>query len=191
QNRSRDHLRQRIRRAGCELKNEIAQIRTKTRTAGRPMKLSTDRILTTHVGSLPRPDDLFEMMLARMDGEPVDEAAFAERGRKAVADSVREQAALGLDIVSDGEMGRPSFITYAAQRLDGLEKREGTRPSPFSNTRETRDFPEYYQSAVAEQVSSRRRRALMVCAGPIKYKGHAQIKAELETLKAALHCVNA
>ncbi len=88
-------------------------------------------------------------------------------------------------------MGKPSFITYAAQRLDGLEKREGVRPSPFSNTRETKDFPEYYQSAVAEQVSARRRRALMVCAGPIKYKGHAQIKAELETLKSALHGVKA
>jgi 5-methyltetrahydropteroyltriglutamate--homocysteine methyltransferase len=155
------------------------------------MKLSTDRILTTHVGSLPRPDDLFEMMLARMDGTPVDDTAFTDRVRKAVADSVREQAAVGLDVVSDGEMGKPSFITYAAQRLDGLEKREGTRPSPFSDTRETRDFPAYYQSAIAEQVSARRRRALMVCAGPVKYKGHAQIKAELETLKSALSGVQA
>ena len=66
-----------------------------------------------------------------------------------------------------------------------------TRPSPFSNTRETRDFPEYYQSAVAEQVSARRRRARMVCAGPIKYKGHAQLKADLDNLKSALKGVNA
>jgi 5-methyltetrahydropteroyltriglutamate--homocysteine methyltransferase len=155
------------------------------------MKRSTDRILTTHVGSLPRPDDLFEMMLARMDGKPVDEAAYAARVRGAVADSVKQQVTTGLDVVSDGEMGKPSFITYAAQRLDGLEKREGTRPSPFSNTRETRDFPEYYQSAVADQVSARRRRALMVCAGPIKYKGQGQLKSELEVLKAALKDVNA
>jgi 5-methyltetrahydropteroyltriglutamate--homocysteine methyltransferase len=150
------------------------------------MKLSTDRILTTHVGSLPRPDELFELMLDRMDGKPVDEKAYAERVRKAVADSVKQQTGAGLDVVSDGEMGKPSFITYAAQRLDGLEKREGNRPSPFSDTRETRDFPEYYQSAVAEQVSARRRRARMVCAGPIKYKGHAQLKTDLEDLKAAL-----
>ena len=95
------------------------------------MKPSTDRILTTHVGSLPRPDDLFEMMLDRMDGKPVDEKAYAARVRKAVADSVRQQVDAGLDVVSDGEMGKPSFITYAAQRLDGLEKREGARPSPF------------------------------------------------------------
>src|SRR5262245_47476062 len=124
------------------------------------MELSTDRILTTHVGSLPRPDDLFELMLARMDGKAVDEKAYAERVRTAVRDSVREQVAAGLDVVNDGEMGKPSFITYAAARLDGLEKREGNRPSPFANTRETQDFPEYYQSAVAEQVSARRRRAL-------------------------------
>jgi 5-methyltetrahydropteroyltriglutamate--homocysteine methyltransferase len=155
------------------------------------MQLSTDRILTTHVGSLPRPDDLFEMMLAKMDGEPVDETAYAERVQRAVADIVKQQVATGLDVVNDGEMGKPSFITYATQRLAGLEKREGTRPSPFSNTRETRDFPEYYQSTVAEQVGARRRRALMVCTGPIKYKGRDALKFDLEALKAALGGVDA
>jgi len=155
------------------------------------MKLSTDRILTTHVGSLPRPDDLFDLMLDRMDGKPVDDKAYAERVREAVDASVRQQVGAGLDVVSDGEMGKPSFITYAAQRLDGLEKRDGDRPSPFANTRETRDFPEYYQSTVAEQVSARRRRARMVCAGPIKYKGHAQLKADLDNLKTALQGVKA
>jgi len=155
------------------------------------MKISTDRILTTHVGSLPRPDDLFELMSARMDGKPVDEKVYSERVRKAVADSVREQVEVGLDVVNDGEMGKPSFITYAAGRLDGLEKREGSRPSPFANSRETKAFPEYYQSAMAEQVSARRKRALMVCTGPIRYKGQAQLKAELDALKSALSQVNA
>jgi 5-methyltetrahydropteroyltriglutamate--homocysteine methyltransferase len=150
------------------------------------MKRSTDRILTTHVGSLPRPDDLFEMMLARMDGKPVDEKAYAARVQRAVTDCVRRQVDVGLDVVNDGEMGKPSFITYAAARLDGLEKREGSRPSPFANTRETADFPEYYQSALAEQVSARRRRALTVCTGPVKYKGHAALKSDLDMLKAAL-----
>ena len=155
------------------------------------MQRSSERILTTHVGSLPRPDDLFELMLARMDGNAIDEQAYAERVRSAVRDCVRQQVDAGLDVVSDGEMGKPSFITYAASRLSGLEKREGFRPSPFANTRETHDFPEYYKSAVAEQVSARRRRALMVCAGPIAYKGHAALKADLETLKAALVGVGA
>jgi 5-methyltetrahydropteroyltriglutamate--homocysteine methyltransferase len=155
------------------------------------MKLSVDRILTTHVGSLPRPDDLFDMMLARLDGNAVDEKAYAARVQRAVTASVKQQVDAGLDVVSDGEMGKPSFITYAAQRLGGLEKREGTRPSPFSNTRETKDFPEYYQSAVAEQVSARRRRALMVCSGPIAYKGHDQLKSDLAGLKLALQGVSA
>jgi len=155
------------------------------------MKLSVDRILTTHVGSLPRPDDLFEMMLQKLDGKPVDERAYAERLQRAVSDSVRQQVGAGLDVVSDGEMGKPSFITYATQRLSGLETRQGVRPSPFSNTRETKDFPEYYQSTVAEQVSARRRRALMVCTGPITYKGHDQLKSDLEILKTAMKGVKA
>ena len=155
------------------------------------MKHSVDRILTTHVGSLPRPDDLFEMMLARMDGKAVDEKAYTERVREAVRESVKQQTAVGLDVVSDGEMGKPSFITYAAQRLAGLEQRAGNRPSPFANTRETRDFPEYYQSAAAEQVSARRRRALMICTGPIAYKGHDVLRSELQILKSALKGVDA
>jgi 5-methyltetrahydropteroyltriglutamate--homocysteine methyltransferase len=155
------------------------------------MKHSVDRILTTHVGSLPRPDDLFEMMLARMDGKAVDEKAYTERVREAVRESVKQQTAVGLDVVSDGEMGKPSFITYAAQRLAGLEQRAGNRPSPFANTRETRDFPEYYESAAAEQVSARRRRALMICTGPIAYKGHDVLRSELEILKSALKGVDA
>jgi 5-methyltetrahydropteroyltriglutamate--homocysteine methyltransferase len=155
------------------------------------MKHSVDRILTTHVGSLPRPDDLFEMMLARMDGKAVDEKAYTERVREAVRESVKQQTAVGLDVVSDGETGKPSFITYAAQRLAGLEQRAGNRPSPFANTRETRDFPEYYQTGAAEQASARRRRALMVCTGPIAYKGHDVLRSELEILKSALKGVDA
>jgi 5-methyltetrahydropteroyltriglutamate--homocysteine methyltransferase len=151
------------------------------------MKLSTDRILTTHVGSLPRPDDLFEMMAARMDGEPVDENAYAERVRTAVNDCIRQQVETGIDVVNDGEMGKPSFITYAASRLEGLEKREGKRPSPFATSRETAAFPEYYQSEGAAQVSAKRRRALTICTRPIKYKGHAALKADLDVLKAAFN----
>ena len=100
------------------------------------MKRSTDRILTTHVGSLPRPDDLFALMLSKMDGKPFDEQAYAHRLQGAVKDIVRWQVELGIDIVNDGEMGKPSFITYVGERLSGLEKREGERPSPFARSRE-------------------------------------------------------
>src|ERR1700687_1361717 len=155
------------------------------------MKLSTERILTTHVGSLPRPDDLFEMMQARMDGKAVDERGYAERVRTAFKQSVRQQVEAGLDIVNDGEMGKPSFITYASARLSGLERREGERPSPFAQTRETAAFPQYYQSAAAEQVSARRKRAKIVCSGPITYTGAAQLQSDLDALKAALADVSA
>ena len=150
------------------------------------MKQGTDRILTTHVGSLPRPDDLFELMLSRMDGANVDESIYADRLRSAVNEIVQKQIDVGLDIVNDGETAKPSFITYATARLAGLERQEGVRPSPFANTRETAAFPEYYESTVAEQVSARRRRARMACVGPIKYKGQEELKAELNRLRNAL-----
>ena len=70
------------------------------------MKRSTERILTTHIGSLPRPPDLAAMIRAKLDGEPVDADAFDQRVRGAVADTVKEQAAHGIDIVADGEMGK-------------------------------------------------------------------------------------
>jgi 5-methyltetrahydropteroyltriglutamate--homocysteine methyltransferase len=150
------------------------------------MKASTDRILTTHVGSLPRPDGLLALLEARAEGKPVDEEAYRAHVCKAVKDIVRRQAEIGIDVVADGEMGKPSFITYASERLSGLERRPGERPSPFAHTRETASFPEFYQSAIAQQVSSRRRRARIVCAGPIAYKGQTQLQAELANLKAAL-----
>jgi 5-methyltetrahydropteroyltriglutamate--homocysteine methyltransferase len=121
-----------------------------------------------------------------MDGKPVDDKVYVARVQKAVSDSVRQQVELGIDVVNDGEMGKPSFITYAAQRLKGLERRAGERKGPFATSRETASFPEYYTSEGAVQVSSSRRRALMVCAGPIKYKGQAALKADLDALKAAM-----
>ena len=76
------------------------------------MKHSVDRILTTHVGSLPRPADLHAMSVARREGEKIDEAAFNARVRDAVSDIVRKQVEVGIDIVDDGEMSMPSLITY-------------------------------------------------------------------------------
>ena len=84
------------------------------------MKRSTERILTTHTGSLPRPPDLLTMIAARERGEPVDGPALAARVRTAVAEIVGQQVAAGVDIVSDGEMGKPSFATYITHRLAGF-----------------------------------------------------------------------
>jgi 5-methyltetrahydropteroyltriglutamate--homocysteine methyltransferase len=150
------------------------------------MKHSAERILTTHVGSLPRPDDLMAMMQAKAEGKAVDETAYATTLQRAVADSVRRQAEVGLDVVSDGEMGKSSFITYVSERLGGMERRPGERPSPFAASRETASFPEFYQAGQAAQVSAVRRRIRIVCAGPVTYQGQEALRTELATLKRAM-----
>jgi 5-methyltetrahydropteroyltriglutamate--homocysteine methyltransferase len=85
------------------------------------MQRSTDRILTTHVGSLPRPPDLQQMLQAKDRGEPYDAAAFEARVKEAVADAVRKQVEIGIDVVSDGELAKSSFTNYVKDRLSGLD----------------------------------------------------------------------
>ena len=87
------------------------------------MKRSTDRILTTHVGSLPRPDNLREMLVARDEGQAFDAASFEGRIKSAVAEVVQTQLAHGLDVVNDGEESKRSWSTYARERLGGHEQR--------------------------------------------------------------------
>ena len=84
------------------------------------MAMDADRILTTHTGSLPRPDDLIQMMWAKGDGIPVDERALAARFASAVHEVVERQLAAGVDIVNDGEMSKPSYATYVKDRLHGF-----------------------------------------------------------------------
>src|SRR5439155_8609907 len=84
------------------------------------MRRSTERILTTHTGSLPRPDDLIRMMFAKEEGVPVDPAALGARIRAAVAEIVDKQVDAGVDVVNDGEMSKPSYATYVKDRLTGF-----------------------------------------------------------------------
>ena len=99
------------------------------------MKRSTERILTTHVGSLPRPDDLIRTMFAKQEGVPVDPVALEQRTRAAVAEVVAKQLEAGVDVVSDGEMSKPSYVTYITDRLDGFGGDEpAARPTPTSST---------------------------------------------------------
>src|SRR3954453_23874990 len=84
------------------------------------MQRSTERFLTTHTGSLPRPDDLIRMMYAKEEGVPVDRDALAGRVRTAVAEVVRKQADAGVDLVNDGELSKPSYATYIKDRLNGF-----------------------------------------------------------------------
>lgn len=89
------------------------------------MKLSTDRILTTHVGSMPRPDDLVEMLQKEDRGDPVDQADLQARATEAIKQTVADQVAAGVDVVSDGEMGKVSYHVYAKHRLTGLGDLDG------------------------------------------------------------------
>jgi 5-methyltetrahydropteroyltriglutamate--homocysteine methyltransferase len=148
------------------------------------MKHSVDKILTTHAGSLPRPEDWLQMMLAHEKGGKVDAAAYAQRNRQAVSDIVKKQIDLGIDVIDDGEQGKPSFLTYINDRLGGFEP-GGPRGSPWAGSREVKAFPDYYE-AMARAGGGPGNATRMVCRSPITYKGEAALKNDLENFKAAL-----
>jgi 5-methyltetrahydropteroyltriglutamate--homocysteine methyltransferase len=148
------------------------------------MRQDGGRILTTHVGSLPRPANLHAMTLARGKGEAVDETQYRKTVRQAVCDIVRKQAELGIDIISDGEMSKPSFITYINERLGGFSVDAGDRnQSPWAGSREVRAFPDYYAPQLANVHT---RHTHFVCTAPIAYRGHDQLKTDLANLRSAV-----
>jgi len=153
------------------------------------MMRSTDRILTTHVGSLPRPRDLLQMTLAKDRGEPYDEKAYPGRLRTAVEEVVQRQARAGLDIVDDGEFGKPGFMHYVNQRLAGFELRSDRAPHPFARSRDFTSFPEFYAEQGRSAPSPAAKAPHMDCTGPIAYKGHDALRTDIANLKAALEKV--
>ena len=144
------------------------------------MKRSLDRILTTHAGSLPRPPDV----LAMATGQTLDPAVFATRVRRAVVDVVRRQAEHGLDVVTDGEMSKPSFITYVTERLTGFEPSREPGAVPWAGSREATAFPEFYEPTLRQSPNAAAPR--FVCTGPVTYVGHARVQADIDNLTAAL-----
>jgi 5-methyltetrahydropteroyltriglutamate--homocysteine methyltransferase len=138
------------------------------------------RILTTHVGSLPRPESLSRSLLAHMTGQPYDSARQAEELRAAVRDIVKTQAELGIDVVSDGEQSKTSFQLYVTERLSGLERI--TPQAGERQTRENMNFPAFYKGG----AHSGSARAKFACTGPISYTGQKQLATDLANLKAAL-----
>src|SRR5919202_533400 len=106
------------------------------------MRRSTERILTTHVGSLPRPPDLLDLL--QRSPAALDEAANAKRLRAAVGEIVQKQIELGIDVIDDGEFGKPSFVSYVNERLGGFEADTSASPSPWAGSREAAAFPEFY-----------------------------------------------
>ena len=133
------------------------------------------RIVTTHVGSLPRPDALAHMMA---DGH-TDAPRYDKAVSDAVADVIKRQIEAGIDIVDDGEQSKLGFITYIHERLGGMEAR--TDNPPQLDSREKRSFPEFYAHG-----HSGSRPPPMLCTGPVRYIGQKQLKTDIDNLKAAL-----
>ena len=155
------------------------------------MLRSTDRIITTHVGSLARPHDLLDIMKEREHGRPYDAEAFAARVQSAVSDVVREQADAGIDVVTDGEMGKVSFFTYVVERLSGYSTTEGTPVLPPSWKVEIDAFPEYYADYLGKYKNTVAPLRAMACTGPVSYMGFEALEADIATLKAAASEVGA
>ena len=142
------------------------------------MKTSTDRILTTHVGSLPRPPALRELLVEKDKGEPYDKAELEQLTRDAVFAIVRRQVAAGVDIVDDGEMSKPGYSTYIADRLTGFAGNEPAKPrldtGPYPN------FNAAYARMTGENVARR-----AVCVGPIEWRDREPLHQDIANLKAA------
>jgi 5-methyltetrahydropteroyltriglutamate--homocysteine methyltransferase len=173
------------------------------------MKGSHSRILTTHAGSLPRPDDLIELNRARQAGEASDERGYQERLGAAVEDVVRRQQAAGLDVPGDGEYGKAmgqrvnygAWWSYSFQRLGGLElglelyripaqrSQPGrTRLTSFSDRRDRALFSAAYADPDSGVSTNRGGPGMRVpvCRGPLVYTGQAAIQADIAHMKAAL-----
>ena len=150
------------------------------------MKRSTDRILVTHVGSLARPKDLMDMLVARNEGQRYDSAALAKRTREAVLDVVQKQIECGVDIVNDGELGKSNFSRYMKERLGGfVERPAGADFKPTSIFgRDMIEFTEYFNRGGRTSIGHHAR--VFYCVEPLKYAGHDAVKADIENLKAAL-----
>jgi|SRR6266545_358507 len=156
------------------------------------MKTSLDRILTTHVGSLPRSQEVLKLIHAKATDKAYDRDAY-ERGMSAVvSNAVRRQTDVGLDVINDGEQTKTSFVAYIVSRLGGFEPVDGSHKPGLPPTRDARAFPAVYQD-IAKLTAIRRKEAplrlpriWMRCTGPITYTGHDDLQADLRYLKAAL-----
>ncbi len=146
------------------------------------MNRSTTRTLATHVGSLPRPRDLLATLLEKEEGRAVDEEALDARVQEAVTEVVGLQRDRGIDVVNDGEVGKTSFLAYVNDRLGGFEPITGSARNPWGESREARDFPEFYEAAAGSGAAV----ALhMRAVGAVTYTGHDAIARDIAHLKQA------
>jgi len=141
------------------------------------VKRSTDRILTTHTGSLPRPKDLLRLLQDREEGRLRDEAALAGRARSAVLDVVGKQRETGLSIVNDGEQGRADYTIYVKDRLTGFAGESSSWPNP-----DVEEFPEWTEMARQFAPPFQKRPA---CTGPVEWKDWPAVERDIQNLKDA------
>jgi 5-methyltetrahydropteroyltriglutamate--homocysteine methyltransferase len=149
------------------------------------MLYSTDRILTTHAGSLPRPPELRDMVLAKANGTAIDPAAFDARLRSAVAETVRAQVDSGIDYVNDGELSKNNFTDYVRGRIEGYETRPWSGPRRLSIiARDETKFAGYFEANPRMRAVGPP--SMPVCVAPLRYVGQADLAKDLDNFKAAL-----
>ena len=146
---------------------------------------NSNRIQTTHIGSLPRPHDLLDVMKAKLNHQPYDEAEYRAKLSKAVADSVRKQVECGIDFVTDGEFSKPGFFTYIQERLEGYEARPNQKLVLFQQ--EVGAFPEYYAEYFKQAMMGGTLIPItpVVCVGPVRYRGEKFVQIDIANVKAA------
>jgi 5-methyltetrahydropteroyltriglutamate--homocysteine methyltransferase len=146
---------------------------------------NTDRIQTTHIGSLPRPHVLLDVMKAKYAGQPYNQRTYDDMVAEAVKEVVRKQVECGIDIVTDGEFSKPGFFTYIQERLEGFERRPDQKMKLFAQ--EVAAFPEYYAEYFKQAMMGGAIVGLapVVCVGPVKYRGEEFVKRDIENVKKA------
>ncbi len=157
------------------------------------MKRSTDRILTTHAGSLPRPEGLREIVGAKSAGQPYDEVDLARRLQSGVADIVKQQVDSGIDIVNDGELSKTGFSDYVQERMGGLETRPSRAYASRIAGRDVSEFPGYFDETTGFPGGRQRptglARMLVSCISPLSYTGQASVQSDIGNFKPALQGV--
>jgi 5-methyltetrahydropteroyltriglutamate--homocysteine methyltransferase len=149
------------------------------------LQQNTDHIQTTHIGSLPRPHELLDILKAKYSGQAYDERKLDAVLTKSVADCVRKQVECGIEIVTDGEFSKPGFFTYIRERFDGFESRPTQKLILFAQ--EVSAFPEYYAQYFKDAMMGGAILPIIpvVCTGPVKYKGEARLQTDIANVKAA------
>jgi 5-methyltetrahydropteroyltriglutamate--homocysteine methyltransferase len=146
---------------------------------------NTDRIQTTHIGSMPRPHALLDVMKAKYGGQPYSQKTYDDMVAEAVKEVVRKQVECGIDVVTDGEFSKPGFFTYIQERLEGFERRPDQKMKLFAQ--EVAAFPEYYAEYFKQAMMGGAIVGLapVVCVGPVKYRGEEFVKRDIENVKKA------